>query len=198
MSASIIDDSGIQMDLGFRANDQKRDALIIKTPFKSSFRLLFFLALILGLLSEIVYAAPATPTNPSPGSTTSPGPTMSGTSVTLSWSASSGATSYGVGVRDMVTNTYRWNVNAVNSTGGSAYTTPRYFTMAAAATIPATPTNPSPGSTSSPGPTMSGTSVTLSWSASSGATSYGVGVRDMVTNTHPGAGYIDNLDKPNG
>src|SRR4051812_37750830 len=82
-------------------------------------------------------AAPPIPTNPSPGSLTSPGPTTASTSVTLSWSASSGATSYGVAVRDiasglLVVDTtvgglsypaslsagkqYRWNVNACNST----------------------------------------------------------------------------------
>jgi hypothetical protein len=41
-------------------------------------------------LAVIVNAAPATPANPSPGSPSSPGPTTAGSSVTLSWSASSG------------------------------------------------------------------------------------------------------------
>ena len=77
--------------------------------------------------------------------------------------------------------TYKWNVAASNSAGTSAYTTPLYFTTPAA--VPATPANPSPGSTSSPGPTTASTTVTMSWSASSGATSYGIGVRDMVTDT---------------
>src|SRR5436190_1551771 len=123
----------------------------------------------------------------------------------MSWSASSGATSYGIGVLYMQTNTlvvdaftsstselasgltagrtYRWNVAATNSSGTSAYTTPLYFTTPSGPVIPATPTNPSPGSTTSPGPTTSSTTVTMSWSASSGATSYGIGVREMVTNT---------------
>src|SRR6476659_1160613 len=77
---------------------------------------------------------------------------------------------------------YRWNVNACNSAGCSNFTTVLYFQTPGTISIPPTPTNPSPGSTSSPGPTMSSTSVTLSWSASSGATYYGVGVRDMSTN----------------
>jgi len=68
--------------------------------------------------------------------------------VTLSWGASSGATYYDLGVRDIATgalvvNTtvtgtsytaslsagkqYRWNVAACNSAGCSTYTTPLYF-----------------------------------------------------------------------
>jgi hypothetical protein len=146
---------------------------------------------------------PSMPTNPSPGSTSSPGPTMSNSSVTLSWSASSGATSYSFGVRDMITNQlvvdtttsgtsytaglsaskpYRWNVAACNSAGCSSFTAPLYFQTPGSVPVPAMPTNPSPGSTSSPGPTMSSSNVTLSWSASSGATSYSFGVRDMITN----------------
>jgi len=66
----------------------------------------------------------------------------------LSWSASSGATYYGLAVRDIATGTlvvdttlaytsysanlaagkqYRWNVAACNSAGCSSYTTPLYF-----------------------------------------------------------------------
>ncbi|HSW29416.1 MAG TPA: hypothetical protein VLH75_08055 [Longimicrobiales bacterium] len=148
---------------------------------------------------------PPTPGSPSPGSTSSPGPTQSSNNVTLSWSASAGATSYSFGVRDMGTNTlvvdvtnhtstsytanlssgrqYRWNVSACNSAGCSSYTTPLYFQTPSAVTIPPTPGNPSPGSTSSPGPTLASRTVTLTWSASSGATSYSFGVRDMGTNT---------------
>jgi hypothetical protein len=147
-------------------------------------------------------STPATPTNPSPGSLTSPGPTTSGSNVTLSWSASSGATFYSVAVRDLITNIlvvdttvsgtsynaslsigkpYRWNVNACNTTGCSSYTTPLFF-QTPTATVPATPTNTNPGSTASPGPTTSGNNVTLSWSASNGATFYSVAVRDIVTN----------------
>src|ERR1700746_1799240 len=68
---------------------------------KSVLLLLFFLPA--GAFSAAT-AAPLTPTNPSPGTTTSPGPVLSSRTVTLSWSASTGATSYGVAVRDLVTN----------------------------------------------------------------------------------------------
>jgi hypothetical protein len=68
--------------------------------------------------------------------------------VGLDWGASTGATYYEIGVRDMVSNTlvvdttttsssysaklssgrtYRWNVAACNATGCSSYTTPLYF-----------------------------------------------------------------------
>jgi subtilisin family serine protease len=147
--------------------------------------------------------APSTPGNPSPGSTSSPGPTTSASTVSLSWNSSSGATYYDLGVRDMVTNQlvvdtqisgtsyaaglsagkpYRWNVAACNASGCSAFTTPRYFQTPASTPVPPTPGNPSPGSTGSPGPTTSGSTVSLSWNSSSGATFYDLGVRDMVTN----------------
>ncbi len=147
---------------------------------------------------------PGTPTNPSPGTASGPGPTQASSSVTLSWSGSSGATSYSLGVRDMGTNQlvvdtttsstnytaslsaskqYRWNVAACDSAGCSSYTTDLYFqTPGGGVTIPGSPTNPSPGTTSGPGPTQASSSVTLSWSGSSGATSYSLGVRDMGTN----------------
>jgi uncharacterized protein (TIGR03437 family) len=145
---------------------------------------------------------PATPTNPTPGSTSSPGPTTSGSSVTMSWSASSGATSYGLGVRDVASGSlvvdtnvtsgtsytaslsagkqYRWNVNACNSAGCSSYTTVLYFQTPGAVTSPAMPSNPTPGSTIGPGPTAPSSSVTMTWGASSGATSYGLGVVDIA------------------
>src|SRR5687768_15478230 len=63
-------------------------------------------------------AGPATPGNPSPGSTSSPGPVTSSSSVTLSWNGSSGATTYGVGVRDMGTNVLVVDTNA----SGTSYT----------------------------------------------------------------------------
>jgi uncharacterized protein YegP (UPF0339 family) len=146
---------------------------------------------------------PVTPTGTSPGTTSSPGPTQPSTTVTLSWNPSSSATYYSVGVRDMSTNTlvvnttttatsysasltsgkqFRWNVAACNSAGCSSFTTDLYFQTPTTITIPAMPTNTSPGATSSPGPTQSSSTVTLSWNASSGATYYSLGVRDMTTN----------------
>ena len=276
------------------------------------------------------FAAPATPTNPSPGSVSSPGPVLSSSTVTVSWNASSGATFYGLGIRDIASGVlvvdtnvsatsytasltsgrqYRWNVAACNSTGCSLYTTVLFFqtpsagfdltgtaaltstyssgqsgilvpvsvfrsggplpttasyvlarlywstnatwdgadtqlwesngstpdfpvsvlnssgsksvnatiaipsvsagtyyvilvtdptnffaetneannaaayavTIGATVVAPATPTNPSPGTLTSPGPTLSDSTVTVSWSASSGATFYGLGIRDIAS-----------------
>ncbi len=93
---------------------------------------------------------PDIPSGVSPGTTSSPGASVTGTSVTLHWNVSSGATQYGLGVRDLTTNlfvantavngtsytvtglvvgrTYRWNVDACNAAGCSDYTTAIYFT----------------------------------------------------------------------
>jgi hypothetical protein len=165
---------------------------------------------------------PSLPSNPSPGSTSSPGPTLSSRTVTLSWSASTGATFYSFGVRDMASNSlvvdvanhtgtsytatlsagreYRWNVSACNAAGCSSYTTPMYFQTPSDLVVPSLPSNPSPGSTSSPGPTLSSRTVTLSWSASTGATFYSFGVRDMASNSlvvdvanHTGTSYTATL-----
>src|SRR5437879_319950 len=107
---------------------------------------------VLYLYTPSFAAIPPTPTNPSPGSVSSPGPTMSSSTVTLSWNASTGATYYDVGVRNMATNNlvvattttstsytaslqpgtpYRWNVAADNADGESAFTTRLYFTTPA-------------------------------------------------------------------
>src|SRR5207245_1265028 len=80
---------------------------------------------------------------------TSPGPTTASSDVVLSWTASSGATSHGLGVRDigtgiLVVNTtvtsgtsytanlsagtqYRWNVDACKTSGCSGFTAVLYF-----------------------------------------------------------------------
>jgi len=153
---------------------------------------------------------PAMPTGASPGTTSSPGPTQPGSTVTVRWSVSSGATYYDVGIRDIAAGTivasgyptatsftatltagkaYRWNVAAGNTAGESSFTTPLYFQTPAAVTVPAMPTGASPGTTSSPGPTQPGSTVTVSWSASSGATYYDVGVRDIASGTLVASGY---------
>ena len=93
-------------------------------------------------------AIPLKPTNPNPGSTSGPGPTVASTTVTLNWTASSGTTYYSLGVRDVGNATlavdttastnsytvtlssgkqYRWNVNACNAAGCSSYTDVLYF-----------------------------------------------------------------------
>jgi hypothetical protein len=76
---------------------------------------------------------------------------LTGATVTLTWSGANGATSYGLGLRDIASGTlvvnttvsgtsyvasvspgkqYRWNVNACNATGCSSYTDLLYFQMA--------------------------------------------------------------------
>ncbi len=88
------------------------------------------------------------PTNPRPGETTSPGPVLDSSTVTLQWDASVGATRYALGVVNCNTgilevdtwvdgisypvtlqpNTpYRWNVAAWNDAGYSSFTALRYF-----------------------------------------------------------------------
>src|SRR5205807_1467078 len=77
---------------------------------------------------------------------------------------------------------YRWNVNACNSTGCSSYTTVLYFqTPGAVVPVPATQIGRASGRQRGPGPTTAGNSVTLSWTSSAGATSYGLGVRDIAS-----------------
>ena len=92
--------------------------------------------------------APATPRSPTPGSTSSPGPTLSSSTVALDWSLVSGAAYYDLAVRDLSTHElvvdtrvrgstytatlaegrpYRWNVAACNDSGCSSFTAPRYF-----------------------------------------------------------------------
>jgi CARDB len=91
---------------------------------------------------------PAVPTNLSPGSTSSPGPTTGSTTVTLNWSGTSGAT-YEVAIKDVATGTfiddttisattftatnlvagkkYVWNVDACSGTQCSAFAQALYF-----------------------------------------------------------------------
>jgi len=71
-------------------------------------------------------------------------------------------------------------LKARNHTGGSSDTADVYFHKPTEVTILAIPPGLNPGSRSSPGPTPSSTSVSLSWIAPSGATSYGLGVRDIA------------------
>jgi hypothetical protein len=132
------------------------------------------------------------------------GASVSGTSITLSWNAVSGAGAYSVGLRDTTTNilanlplttgtsvtasviqghAYAWDVASCSSAGGADNTTNcpnragnRTFTVQGAA--PATPVLSSPAN----GASVSGTSITLSWNAVSGAGAYSVGLRDTTTN----------------
>lgn len=112
------------------------------------------------------------------------------TSATLSWTAASGATSYDVyfgtatspAFHSNVTGTsvavsgltsgatYYWRVVPKNSCGSASSTATWSFSTASGCTLPAAATLSSPAS----GATGVAASTTLSWSATSGATSYDV------------------------
>jgi hypothetical protein len=127
-------------------------------------------------------SAPAAPSLSSPAN----GATSVSTSAALAWSSASGATSYDVyfgtsSSPSYVTNTgsltyspgmtngttYYWKIVARNSTGTTSSST-WSFTTVAAASGPGAPTLSSPSN----GATGVATTVTLSWSAGSGATSH--------------------------
>jgi len=98
---------------------------------------------------------PPAPSLTSPGSTSSPGTTETDFTPRFRWSASSGATGYGLYIRDLTTGTliydnddvanstsltlpsgymvaghqYRWNMRAKNASGWSSYSSYRYFQM---------------------------------------------------------------------
>lgn len=120
-----------------------------------------------GLQNEIVAppTVPGTPTPSAPGTASSPGTLLTTLTPTLSWSAVTGATGYGVYVSDQtaggalvydndsvanvtsivlpsgtLTNgrVYRWNMRARNSSGFSGYSTALYFRSP-------TPTQPTDG-----------------------------------------------------
>jgi subtilisin family serine protease len=151
-----------------------------------------------------LFSGGSTPTVPAAPVLSSP--TNGATSVsippTLSWAASTGATSYAVQVSTSssftttaysasgltttstsatglaTSTTYYWRVNATNSAGTSDWSTVYSFTTAASSgSAPAAPTLSSPAN----GATGVSTSPTLSWSASTGATSYRVQVSTSST-----------------
>ena len=123
------------------------------------------------------------------------------TSPTLSWGASSGATSYVVEVSTNTgfspvtytatvtgtsavvspalanSTTYYWHVKATNTYGSSLYSTSWSFTTTAPGTVPAAPSLSSPADLA----TGVSTSPTLSWTASTGATSYTAQVSTDIT-----------------
>ena len=170
---------------------------------------------------------PGTPAPISPGSTSSPGPTLTTLTPTFAWSAVTGATGYGVYVKDVASgalvynndsvgnitslvlpsgtlvagHSYVWNMRASNAAGFGAYSAQYYF-VEQAATVPAAPVPISPGSTSSPGPTLTTLSPTFAWSAVSGATGYGVYVKDVASGVlvynNDSVGNITSLVLPSG
>ena len=94
-----------------------------------------------------VAAPPPMPSNPTPGTTSGPGPVLSSTSVPLAWGFVQGASHYTINVRDILSNAlstytangtsytvslgagrqYRWNVAACNANGCSEATQVRFF-----------------------------------------------------------------------
>ena len=127
--------------------------------------------------------APATPSGLAPGTTTSPGPTVPDSTVTLSWNVSSGATSYKGDISDVSTGAtvgtidtsgtsatfslnqgkqYRWWVEACNAVGCSNQTSPIYFQTQA---------GPIPTATISANPSTvpAGSQTTLTWSSTNAA-----------------------------
>ena len=150
-------------------------------------------------------SAPGTPTLSSPVN----GATGVSTNPTLSWNASAGATSYGVqvssdpnfitlvynqtgitstntNVSNLTNNTvYYWRVNATNTGGTSAWTAIFSFTTAVGS-APLAPILSSPVS----GSMNVSKSPTLTWNASSNATSY-----SLQVSTDPG--FATFIDRPN-
>ncbi len=171
--------------------------------------------------SVLYFQAPATiagpPTINSPGSTTSPGPVLANTTPTFSWNAASGATGYGLYIRDLTASgtplvypnssgttttpltgtsfnlpsgylvnghAYRWNMTSfTGSTESSTASSVLYFQ--GPAVIAGPPTINSPGDTTSPGPVLANTTPTFSWNAASGATGYGLYIRDLTASGTP-------------
>jgi uncharacterized protein (TIGR02145 family) len=148
--------------------------------------------------------APTTPLLSSPSN----GLTNQSTSPILSWNVSSGATSYTLQVsanssfssfiynQSGLTNTsqqisglsnsttYYWKVNATNSYGTSSYSSTWNFTTVAVGTAPATPTLSSPANNA---PNVA-IPPTLSWNASTGATSYSL----QVSTSNSFSSYVYN------
>jgi len=148
------------------------------------------------LLLNVNFGSVTPPQPPAAPSLSSPanGATNLATNPTLSWIASSGASSYGVQVsttpdfsttvsNTSVTSTsiglsglangttYYWRVNASNSAGTSAWSSSYSFTTTTAIT-PSAPTLSSPAN----GATNISRNPTLAWNAANGATAYDVQV----------------------
>ncbi len=140
---------------------------------------------------------PAAPTLSSPTN----GATGLATALTVSWSTSTGATTYAAQVSTISTfastvsnqtglvatsaavgglangATYYWRANATNTAGTSAWSSVWSFTTIVAVVPPAAPTLSTPTN----GATGQATSLTLSWGAVTGAASYGVQVSTVST-----------------
>lgn len=165
---------------------------------------------IMDVVSVTVNPATATlaaPVANGPGSTTSPGPLLTTTTPTLTWSAIAGQTGYQINLYDATTSklvsytvgasatsftvptgaitagdSYVWNVRGLNGTQTGPPSSNFYFQTTAAATL-AAPTAISPGSTASPGPVLTTTSPALTWSVVIGATGYYIYFSDITAGT---------------
>ena len=157
------------------------------------------------------------PTLVSPGSSSSPGPTITTLTPTFQWQAVSGAVGYGLYIRDMSTNTiifdsevnyglitgtsftipsgylqwgrpYRWNMRSKSSSGwGTQFSTPLYF-QTDVQLIPAPIAYPATNITSS--------SFTANWSSVDGAIGYRLDVSTTSAFDNFVTGY-NNLDVGN-
>jgi GH25 family lysozyme M1 (1,4-beta-N-acetylmuramidase)/murein DD-endopeptidase MepM/ murein hydrolase activator NlpD/uncharacterized protein YozE (UPF0346 family) len=169
--------------------------------------------ILISFLLHLALGAVAHGLNPpaiqSPGSTSSPGPTESDLTPTFTWSSVSGATGYGLYIRDVTANTlvynnpggpktgtsftlpsgylsnnghaYRWAMTTFSGGSEGAQSSYRYFQTPAATLGP--PSIQSPGSSSSPGPTESDLTPTFTWNLVSGASGYGLYIRDVTANS---------------
>ncbi len=159
-----------------------------------------------GTANRLLYSLFGAPPPPPPAPVlASPANGATGVAIpaALSWNASTGATSYTVQVstnsgftsfvyNQSVTTTstsvggltastvYYWRVNASNTGGTSAFSAVRSFTTAAGPPPPPPPPVPVLSSPAN-GATSVATTATLSWAASSGATSYRVQVSTSST-----------------
>ena len=150
-------------------------------------------------------AAP-TPTNPTPGSTTAPGPVLSSCNVTFNWNTMPDAVQYSLAVEDVAAGTfpvsknvnspgdtetlvpgreYMWAVTADYANLSSAATTPLYFQTPAGV-----PT--SPGTSTDTGSTVPTLTPTLQWTAAGGAdyyapaiSHYPYGTSNILTGCNP-------------
>ncbi len=154
-------------------------------------------------------AAPtlAAPVALSPGASATPGPVLTTSTPTLSWTAVTGVTGYQINLYDttlgkLATYTtgasvtsytvasgaltagdvYVWNVRGLNGSVSGPESNYLYFQAPAAVPTPtlAAPIATSPGSTASPGPILTTSAPTFSWNAVTGATGYMVSVYDLT------------------
>jgi hypothetical protein len=147
-----------------------------------------------------VGSVPASPSAVSPGTTTDTGFAVSTTTPTLSWTPMTAVTTYNVavsaspyGAANVVFENssvggsvsslqvpsaylqngtkYRWDLQAINSAGSSAWSSPLYFTVNTGGSAPPTPTPLSPGTSTDTGFAVNTLTPTMQWSGS-GATQF--------------------------